>query len=121
GFYLPNPASAAEKSDIFFLELIAILSAVHHAATLPKPPRRILVWTDSLDSVDVLNTLSATESKHNAALIAIATVVLSTGIDIRSRHIPGKLNIRADLLSRLMLEEYAAKFPADSVRLFDPP
>ena len=34
--------------DIFFLELVAILSAIHHLASLPCPPCRLLLFTDSL-------------------------------------------------------------------------
>jgi hypothetical protein len=107
--------------DIFFLELVAILSAIHHVASLPKPPRKLLIHTDSLDSVSVFNTLRANESIHNAPLLAVAGIILESGMDLRVRHIPGKLNIRADLLSRLLLDEYRSKFPADRVRLFSPP
>jgi hypothetical protein len=46
---------------------------------------------------------------------------LRTGIDPRVRHIEGKINIRPDLLSRLLFEEFASKFPSYRVRLFDSP
>ncbi|KAH9919585.1 uncharacterized protein B0H18DRAFT_840838, partial [Fomitopsis serialis] len=107
--------------DIFFLELVAILSALHHIATLPSPPRRVLVWSDSLNSVEALSSLSVAESLHNSVLLAIAAIVLQTGIDIRVRHIRGEDNLRADLLSRLMFDEYARRFPADRVCFFSPP
>jgi hypothetical protein len=122
GFVYPLRApSSSEKVDIFFLELMAILSAIHHVAHFSQPPRRLLVWTDSLDSVAVLNSLCASESLHNAPLLAIAEVMLCSGMDLRVRHIEGKKNIRADMLSRLLLDEYHSKFPADRVRLFTPP
>ena len=107
--------------DIFFLELVAILSAIHHLASLPCPPRRLLLFTDSLDSVAIFNSLSASESSHNGVLLAVARVVLQSGIDLRVRHVAGKINIRADLLSRLLLDEYHRLFPQDRVRLFAPP
>ncbi|KIM83057.1 hypothetical protein PILCRDRAFT_88310 [Piloderma croceum F 1598] len=44
--------------NIFFLELVTILSAVHYAASLPHPPRKLVIFTDSLDSVGVFNSLS---------------------------------------------------------------
>jgi hypothetical protein len=119
--YQLAPCPPNVKIDIFFLELVAILSAIHHVASLPKPPRKLLINTDSLDSVSIFNTLRANESLHNAPLLAVAGIILETGMDLRVRHIPGKLNIRADLLSRLLLDEYRAKFPADRVRLFSPP
>ncbi|KZP07914.1 hypothetical protein FIBSPDRAFT_699696, partial [Athelia psychrophila] len=107
--------------DIFFLELVAILCAIYHAATLPNPPKRLLIYTDSLDSVGCLNSLRVSESLHNGPLLAIAGIILRTGIDLRVRHIRGKDNIRADLLSRLLFEDYKLQFPSDHVRLFIPP
>ena len=110
-----------KKIDIFFLELVAIMSAIHYAGSLHQPPRRLLIWTDSLDAVGVLNSLHTTESLHNAPLLAIAQIILCTGMDLRVRHIEGKKNIRADMLSRLLLDEYQNKFPADRVHFFSPP
>ena len=110
------------KVDIFFLELSGILSAIHHTATnFRSPPRRLLLLTDSLDSVGVLSSLSATEPIHNGVLLAIADVILCSGIDIRVRHIDGKSNIKADMLSRLLFDEFSRRFPTIRVRLFDPP
>ena len=109
------------KIDIFFLELVAILCAVHHAASLPNPPRRLLIWSDSFDSVSVLASLAARESIHNGVVLAIARIILTSGIDLRVHHIAGKKNIRADLLSRFLLEHYRREFPSDRVRFFAPP
>ncbi|KAE9400094.1 hypothetical protein BT96DRAFT_819735, partial [Gymnopus androsaceus JB14] len=53
--------------DIFFRELLAILSLLHHIASKPTPPHHILIHSDSLDSVEVLNSLSAREQSHNAS------------------------------------------------------
>ncbi|KAJ7150093.1 hypothetical protein C8R43DRAFT_887575 [Mycena crocata] len=119
--YQLNPPPVGTIIDIFFLELVAILSALHHVASFPNPPRRLLVWTDSLDSVAVFNSLGAAEPIHNSVLLAIAGIVLRTGIEIRLRHIEGKKNVRADLLSRLLIDEYSEKFPSDKIRLFTPP
>jgi hypothetical protein len=109
------------KVDIFFLELIAILSAIHHVVSRQRPPRRLLLHTDSLDSVAAFNSLRVSESIHNGPLLGVAQLILSSGIDIRVRHIEGKLNVRADMLSRLLHDEYHRKFPSDRVRLFTPP
>ena len=122
GFLYPIKAPpAGMKVDIFFLELLAIVSAIHHAGSLAKPPRRILIWTDSLDSVAVLNSLHTAESLHNAPLLAIADIILRTGMDLWVRFIEEKKNVRADMLSRLLVDEYHSKFPADRVERFAPP
>jgi hypothetical protein len=120
-YQLRSPKPGSPSVDIFFLELLAILSGIHHVANFPHPPRRLLIHTDSLDSVAVLNTLRASEPLHNSILIAIAEIMMKTGIDLRVRHIEGKQNIRADMLSRLLFVEYHRLFPADRVRTFSPP
>ena len=71
-----RPLPEGVKVDIFFLELLTITSAVYHAGSLPCPLHRLLVWTDSLDSVAMLNSLHAAESLHNTPLLAIANVIL---------------------------------------------
>ena len=92
--------------DIFFLELVAILSAVHHLASLPTPPHRILVFTDSLDSVAVFNSLAASQTLYNGVLLAVARVILESSIDLHVRHVIGKDNIHVDLLSHLLFDVY---------------
>lgn len=54
-------------------------------------------------------------------LLGVASIILESGIDLRMCHIDGKLNIRADVLSRLLFEKYGLKFPSDRVRQFSPP
>jgi len=101
--YQLKPCPSSFKIDIFFLKLIAILSAIHHLACLSHPPRCLLLFTDSLDSVVVFDSLSAAEHLHNGVLLAMAKVILQSSIDLRVHHIRGKENIRADLLSHLLL------------------
>ncbi|KAF8891922.1 hypothetical protein CPB84DRAFT_1683136, partial [Gymnopilus junonius] len=114
--YLPEV-----KVKIFFLEMVAILSAIHYVASLSRLPCRLLIHTDSLNSVAVFNSLQASEALHNGPLLAATGVVLESGIDLHVRHIPSKLNIHADMLSHLLFEEYHLKYPADRIRLFSPP
>jgi hypothetical protein len=116
-----SPKLGSSSVDIFFLEMLAILSGIHHVAHFAHPPRRLLIFTDSLDSVAVFNSLHTSESMHNSILLAVAEIILKTGIDLRVRHIEGKKNIRADMLSRLLFNEYSLHFPADRVRTFSPP
>jgi hypothetical protein len=59
--YQRNASPHSLKVDIFFLELLAILSAIYHFGNLCSPPRRILLFTDGLDSVGVLNSLAPEE------------------------------------------------------------
>lgn len=107
GFVYQQRLRALDNTvDIFFLELVAILSAIHHFTCLSRPPRRLLLYTDSLNSVAVFNSLAASESLHNAVLLAVASIILQSGMDLHVRHIDGKNNIWVDLLSRLLFEEF---------------
>jgi hypothetical protein len=55
--YALTPGSSIKKVNIFFLKLIAILSTVHHVALFICPPRKVLLWTDSLDSIAAYSSL----------------------------------------------------------------
>ena len=112
----------AEKVDIFFLELLAILSAIHYiASNFSHPPPCLLIFTNSLDSVGVFNSLSAAQPMHSSVLLGVAQVILYSGIDLHVQHIKGKQNIKADLLSCLLFDEFHQKFPSIRICLFDPP
>jgi hypothetical protein len=97
------------------------MSAIHHVASFTSPPRRLLIFMDSLNAVAVFNSLRTNEAIHTGPLLGVASMIMRSGIDLRVRHIEGKINIRPDLLSRLLLEEFSSKFPSYRVRLFDPP
>ncbi|KIK49895.1 hypothetical protein GYMLUDRAFT_253466 [Collybiopsis luxurians FD-317 M1] len=67
---------------------------------MPSPPHKILIYSDSLDSIQI---------------------ALTTGIDLRVHHILGKENIGADLLSQLLLDDFKLQFSLYHVCFFDPP
>lgn len=107
--------------NIFFLEMMAILSAIANAASRPTPPRTILIHSDSLDSVLVLQSLVAHNPMHGAPLKLIAHIIMNCRMDLCIWHIAGKSNLRADLLLRLLFDEYFCCFPTHRVRYFEPP
>jgi hypothetical protein len=109
------------KIDICFLELMAILSAIHHIALFDQLPHQILLFTDSLDSVAAFNSLGVSETLHNGPLLGVASIVLHSGVDIHVHHISGKDNLHADLLSHLLFDEYKQAFPTDCIHTFEPP
>ena len=73
--------------------MVAIMSAIHHVASFPSPPRRLLIHTDSLDSVAIFNSLCVSKALHNGPLMAIAGIIIESGLDLWVRHIPGTENI----------------------------
>ena len=70
------------KKDIFFLELVAIMSAIHHIRFFASPPKHILLFTNSLDAMAVFNSLHANEAIHNSPLLGVASIILHTRIDL---------------------------------------
>ncbi|KAJ8094920.1 hypothetical protein PM082_010136 [Marasmius tenuissimus] len=85
------------------------------------PLKRVLIFLDSLDVVHIFDSLRAGKPVLNAPFLAIASVLITMGLNLRTRHLPGKENIVADLFSRLLLNKYHACFPANSVGYFTPP
>jgi hypothetical protein len=123
GFIYPidNDKAARINNDIFFLEQLSLVSALYHSSCLPHPPKRLLIFTDSLEPVSILNSLSAHDALHNAPLLVTAKIILLSGIDLRICHIAGKDNIAADLLSRFLFRDFHSRFPAYCVHTFTPP
>jgi len=117
--YPLKPKQGCLIVDIFFLKMVAILSAIHHVANFSRPPRQVLIYTDSLNSVAVFNTLSTSQPFHNSVLLRVAEIILRSGLDLHIQHIEGKKNIWANLLSRLLVDDYHLKFPADRVCMFE--
>ncbi|KAF8801343.1 hypothetical protein BYT27DRAFT_7310534 [Phlegmacium glaucopus] len=72
------------------------MSAIHFLASMAHPPWRLLLFTDSLDSVFIFNSLSASENIHNSPLLAIAKIIIQSGINLRphnARPVFGLVNI----------------------------
>ena len=67
--------------------------------------------TDNAALVDIINKQT---SKHKIVMILIRDMVLTTlkfNIFFTARHLPGKLNERADLISRFQIERFKAISP----------
>ena len=120
-YQLHSSSPGSPSINIFFLELLAILSGIFHVAHLSHLPCWLLIFTDSLDSVAVLSSLRASEPLHNSVLLAIAKIMMKTGIDLRIHHIESKKNVKADMLSWLMFDKYHRHYPANHVCSFSPP
>lgn len=112
--------SISKKLDIFFFEELAILSMIHHAATFSYSPSHLLIYCNNLDTIYAFNSLSVSESIHNALLLATAQIILTSEIDVHVWHINGKDNIQADMTSHLMLKDYAREYPHNRIRSFSP-
>jgi hypothetical protein len=59
---LPPAASGSANDTIFWFEALCVASAIEYAAFLRAVPRRLANYTDSLDIVQMLNSLKASGS-----------------------------------------------------------
>ena len=84
--------------NIFFNEALAVLSAIEWAAYLQEWPQQILIQTDSMNTVDMFNTM-APETDLIPLMFRAIEIMMNSGVDVRVVHIPGVDNIVADALS----------------------
>lgn len=95
---------------IQILELYPIMVAVHIYGHLMSN-HSVTFMTDNEAVVAILNKMS---SKDKTIMLLVRPLVLAClkhNIRFRSRHIPGRLNIQADLLSRLKVQEFKGLTP----------
>ncbi|KAI0701885.1 hypothetical protein C8T65DRAFT_579437 [Cerioporus squamosus] len=101
GFHCLRPGSAPSGA-IFFFEALAVCSAVHRVHGWRRANRhitRLAVLSDNSNTVSIFNSLRALPV-YNSILISAVNILLDTGLQLRVDHIPGKLNVVADALSR---------------------
>lgn len=118
---LPQHRPVAPVDDtIFWLESYSVLSALAWAVSLPTPPRRLSIFTDSLNTVQMFDSLRAF-GDYNVLLRTACDILMDSGIDLRVWHVPGAENIIADALSRSLFHVLAQYVPDLSLYTFIPP
>ncbi|EKM61562.1 uncharacterized protein PHACADRAFT_190737 [Phanerochaete carnosa HHB-10118-sp] len=121
GFMAALPVSPdAVEDTIFWYESLCVLAALQWAAALHHCPRRLAIYTDNLNTVQIFDCFRAS-APYNSILHAASATLIASGIDLRVWHIPGSENVVADALSRGMLP--VAHSYASSLRVlpFRPP
>ncbi|KIJ36428.1 hypothetical protein M422DRAFT_179448, partial [Sphaerobolus stellatus SS14] len=112
----PNPLVA----NILFYEMLAVASAVAWAAELSKPPHHLLVYTNSLDTVEMFHSLRAGEG-YNELLLFVVELLLSKRISLHMCHVAGINNPMVDAISRGLFDVACQLVPFIHIGLFQPP
>jgi hypothetical protein len=108
---------AIHKKNAFLNEALVILAAIETVAKLrssapiPDMPLKLLIKSDSKDSVEIWNHLRSSNFKFSNILRLSAPLLISANIDLRIIHIPGVTNRIPDAISRWKFEEAIALDP----------
>ncbi|THH15405.1 hypothetical protein EUX98_g9473 [Antrodiella citrinella] len=105
---------------IFWYEALTVLAALEWAATLQPPPRRLAIFSDNMNTVQIFDSLRATTG-YNKVLLSACDILISSDIDLRVWHIPGTTNTIADALSRGLLSVAHQYAPTLQIFTFIPP
>ncbi|KAF9516124.1 hypothetical protein BS47DRAFT_1261334, partial [Hydnum rufescens UP504] len=119
GFISPLDPSLPPR-PIFFHKALCVLCALLWASEHPPIPRRLAIFTDSLNTVQIFRSLHA-DPLYNPILFLAVEVMLRANIDLRVFHVPGFDNFVADALSRLLPDVAISHVPGLSVSSFIPP
>jgi hypothetical protein len=93
-----------------FLELYPIFVALH-LWIQRCTDKVVIVQTDNEALVPILNRLYSKDHKISALLRPIALLCMRNNVVVQARHIAGKLNVGADLLSRDRITQFRAQMP----------
>lgn len=92
-------------------ELLPILLAVRSWG--PKwANQRVMFLSDNTAVVEVINRQTAKDTQLMCLLRKLIVACLSYNICFRAKHIPGKINVVADLISRLQVERARSVQPS---------
>ncbi|KIK61188.1 hypothetical protein GYMLUDRAFT_166761 [Collybiopsis luxurians FD-317 M1] len=111
---------------IFYWEAFTVLSVLiwvtsdHGCRGTEVTPFRLTVRSDSTNTVDMFNSLSALPA-YNPILMAAVDIMTEFHIDLRVIHIPGSENSVADALSRSQFALARSLRPGIRIQKFQPP
>ena len=118
--YASNLVFNKDTGSIFYLEALSVLSAIFWVDQLSTRPRRLLIYTDSMNTVDMFNSMRA-EPGYNTILMEAVDALLDMEVSLRVFHIPGEDNTIADALSRGLFDVIRVQQPHLKIALFQPP
>jgi len=126
GFWSPDTCEAfycdyrSPDHLIYFAEGYAIVSTLHYALQHTPTPKRVVVFMDNSNTVDIFHSLHAQPS-YNLLLITAVDLLLLHSTQLCVLHIPGERNVIADVLSCLKGEVVHRLAPHLSISTFIPP
>ena len=108
------------KDTIFYFEALAIVSVVDAVTRLPSIPARLLIYSDSSNTVDIFHSLRSLPPYNNLLKFTIS-LLIKFDISLRVIHISGVDNDIADALSRFDNTQAYTACPGLTISSFQPP
>jgi len=113
GFWYPNlnslffsvapldwlPLDTPRTEWILPFEFLCVVSALRHASFHAAPDSKVIIFTDSQNTVDIFGSLRATP-RFNTLLRYAVDIIIDCSLHVRVLHIAGEHNVIADHLSR---------------------
>jgi len=106
------------SAPIFYWEAVAVACAM--IAPLANQSRRLVVYTDNQNTVDIWHSLKAS-APYNATLMVAIDSLICHDTDARVLHVPGVDNQVADALSRFNNALALRLVPGIKLGLFETP
>jgi len=97
-----------------------VISAIEWVAHLPDKPQQVLIYTDSMNTVDIFHSL-ATNPNYILLLFWAVEIMMDFGVNVWVVHIPGTENVIVDALSCLLFQVVTSLHPGLNISIFQPP
>lgn len=108
------------KGTIFYFEALTVVSALEWACARPTRPRRVVIFCDNTNTVDIFNSLR-TVQPYNDILFYAVQLRRHYNVDLRVIWIAGEDNPVADGISRFDLATIHRHAPGLPIHPFQPP
>ena len=102
--------------DITYLELVPIVLAFYTWAN-HLAGKKIIIRSDNYAVVDIMNKKTSKNKRVMSLIRHLTLMLLSYNIQIRAKHIPGKINQIADSISRFLWSRLLEILPEQASRI----
>ena len=119
GYFSQVPPNLAGET-IFFYEAMAATSAIDDIRKRGTHHSKIVVFTDSMNTVDIFNSLHC-QPLYNPLLCFCVDTCINDKLDLHVLHVPGVQNEVVDAISRRNFEKAQRLVPDLQISFFQPP
>lgn len=105
---------------IFYFEALTVVSALEWACARPERPKRLVIFCDNTNTVNIFHSLKANDPYNDILLYSIQ-LRQHYGVDLRVVWIRSEENPIADAISRFDLGTVLRHAPEARIISFQPP